>query len=69
MQQRKSPDPDEIPKQMLSALAGPGIDLLWNLIDRIYETGMFPDDMLKSVSITLQRSLEPWLVQTTEQLG
>lgn len=32
---------------------GLGIDLLWNLTDKLYETGMFPSDMLKSVFITL----------------
>lgn len=50
MQQGKSRGPDEIPTEMLLALEGVGIDLLFNLIAKIYVTGTFPADMLKSVS-------------------
>lgn len=53
MKQGKSSGPDEIPTEMLSALEGLRNDLLWNLIDKIYEMEIFLNDILKSLSITL----------------
>lgn len=46
MKQGKSSGPDEIPTEMLSALEGLRNDLLWNLIDKIYEMEIFPNDIL-----------------------
>ena len=55
MKQGKSPGPDEISTEMLLALEGVGIDLLFDRITKIYETGTFPADMLKSVFVPLPK--------------
>lgn len=55
MKQGKSPGPDEISTEMLLALEGVGVDLLFDLITKIYETGTFPADMLKSVFVALPK--------------
>lgn len=58
MKQGKSPGPDEISTEMLQALEGVGVDLLFDLITKIYETGTFPADMVKSVFVSLPKTLD-----------
>jgi len=53
MKQGKSPGPDEISTEMLLALEGVGIELLFDLITKICEAGTFP--MLKSVFVFLPK--------------
>ena len=55
MKQGKSPGPDEISTEMLLALEGVGIELLFDLITKICEAGTFPVDMLKSVFVFLPK--------------
>ena len=55
MKQGKSPGPDEMSTEMLLALEGVGIDLLFDIITKIYETGTFPAVMLKSVFVPLPK--------------
>ena len=55
MKQGKVPGPDEIPTEMFLALEGVGIDLLFDLITKIYETGTLPSNMLKSVFVPLPK--------------
>ena len=47
--------PDGIPIEALKALEMMVIDLVHHLIDRIYETGVVLDEMLKSVFVTLPK--------------
>ena len=55
MKTGKSSGMDEIPIEMLIALEDDGIDLIWEIVNRIYETGNFPEDMLKSVFVALPK--------------
>ena len=55
MKQGKSPGPAEISTDMLLALEAVGIDLLFDLITKLYETGTFPADMIKSVFVPLPK--------------
>ena len=45
----KMANPGEIPVEMIVALGEEGVDLVWSIVDKIYETGELPEDMLKSV--------------------
>ena len=45
--------PDGIPREAQKALEVMGLDLVHQLIDRIYETDVVPDEMHKSVFVTL----------------
>ena len=51
---------------MLIALLEDGVDLLWKLFNKIYETGLIPPDKLKSVFIAIPKTLTFWNVKTTE---
>ena len=51
----KAMGPDGIPIEALKALEMMGIDLVHHLIDRNYETDVVPDEMLKSVFVTLPK--------------
>jgi len=55
MKLNKSSGPDEIPVEMLRALEENGVDLIWKLATAIYETGVIPEDMLKSIFIALPK--------------
>ena len=52
----KSAGPDEIPVDVLVALEDDSIDLVWEVVNKIYETGNFPEDMLKSVFVALPKA-------------
>ena len=54
-EKNKAMEPDGIPIEALKALEIMGIDLVHHLIDRIYETGVVPDEMFKSVFVTLPK--------------
>ena len=47
--------PDGIPIEALKPPEVIGLDLVHHLIDRIYEKGVVPDEMLKSVFVTLPK--------------
>lgn len=55
MKSGKSCGPDEIYTEMIKALEDEGIEAIWRLINKIYETGIFPKDMLKSVFVLLPK--------------
>ena len=51
----KAAGPDDITVEMLFALGEEGIDLVWQIVDRIYETGTLPNAMLKSIFVALPK--------------
>ncbi|GFS11060.1 endonuclease-reverse transcriptase [Elysia marginata] len=53
MKNGKAAGPDQIPIELLQALGNWGIDQLTKLLNRIYNTGNIPKDMLISTFITL----------------
>ena len=55
MKRSKAPGPDAILVEMLLALDDEGIDILWHLCTEIYETGIFPKQMLLSIFICLPK--------------
>ncbi|GFR76701.1 RNA-directed DNA polymerase from mobile element jockey-like [Elysia marginata] len=55
MKNGKAAGPDQIPIELLQALGNWGIDQLTKLLNRIYDTGNIPKDMLISTFITLQK--------------
>ncbi|GFS27228.1 RNA-directed DNA polymerase from mobile element jockey-like [Elysia marginata] len=55
MKNGKAAGPDQIPIGLLQALGNWGIDQLTMLLNRIYDTGNIPKDMLISTFITLQK--------------
>ncbi|GFR58185.1 RNA-directed DNA polymerase from mobile element jockey-like [Elysia marginata] len=55
MKNGKAAGPDQIPIELLKALGNWGIDQLTKLLNRIYDTGNIPKDMLISTFITLQK--------------
>ena len=55
MKAGKAPGPDEICVEMLLALEEEGISMLWQICSRVYETGVFPKQMLLSIFITLPK--------------
>jgi len=55
MKTDKAPGPDEIYTEMLVALDEEGVDLIWQICKKIYETGELPTDMLLSIFITLPK--------------
>ena len=55
MKTRKAPGPDEVVTEMITALDEAGIDLVHRLVSKIYDTGDIPEDMVKSVFVTLPK--------------
>ncbi|GFR71353.1 endonuclease-reverse transcriptase [Elysia marginata] len=55
MKNGKAAGPDQIPIELLQALGNWGIGQLTKLLNRIYNTGNIPKDMLISTFITLQK--------------
>ena len=49
----KAAGPDEVVTEMLKALGDTGVNILHSLVNKIYDSGEIPNDMLKSVSIAL----------------
>ena len=57
MKLNKAGGPDEVVTEMLKALGGTGINILYNLVNKIYDFEELPDDMLKSIFIALPKKL------------
>jgi len=55
MKSGKAAGPDGVYIEMLRALGEKGIDLIWNFLNDIYETGKLPKEMMKSVFIALPK--------------
>ena len=55
MKNGKSSDSDGVYTEMIKALEEEGIDLLWKLISQVYETGVFPKEILKSIFVALPK--------------
>ncbi|GFS21355.1 endonuclease-reverse transcriptase [Elysia marginata] len=69
MKNGKAAGPDQIPIELLQALGNWGIDQLTKLLNRIYDTGNIPKDMLISTFIrkNSRKNRELQNVKTTEQ--
>ena len=52
----KSTGPDEIPVEMLIGLEDDGVNLVWEIVDKIYETGNFSQNMLKLVFVAFAKN-------------
>ena len=52
---RKALGPDGIPIEAIETLEKLGLDLVHHLLQLIYESGEVPEEMLKSVFITLPK--------------
>lgn len=55
MKDNKAPGPDDIPTECLKALNEIGIENLSKLYSKIYDTVCFPENMRKSVFVTLSK--------------
>ena len=62
----KAACPNEVVVEMLIALQKDGVDLLWKLLNKIYETGQIPTKVFKSVSIAIYKNRTLWNVKITE---
>ena len=62
----KSPGEDKITSEMWRALGPFGITKLTHLFNRIYSTGEFPIDLVKSIFIPLPKSPKQLNVETTD---
>ena len=51
----KAAGPDEVNVEMILALEEEGVNLLWELFNNIYETGHLPDEMIKSIFISIPK--------------
>ena len=56
MKSGKATGPDNIPVEIIVALEELGLNMVTNLLNRIYDSGNIPDDLLKSVFIALPKS-------------
>ena len=52
----KATGPDNIPIEIIVTLEDLGLNIVTNLLNRIYDSGKIPDDLLKSVFIALPKS-------------
>jgi len=55
MKSGKASGPDNIYTEMLQALEEDGIEIVWRLVNNIYEQGKFPREMLKSLFVVLPK--------------
>ena len=55
MKNGKSCGPDGVYTEMLRALDEDGIDIIWKLVSKIYESGNLPKELLRSVFIALPK--------------
>ena len=62
---RKALGPDGIPIEAIETLEELGLDLLHHLLRPIYETGDVPEEMLKSVFVTLPKKPMQMNVKTS----
>ena len=51
----KAAGPDEVVTEMLEALGDTGVNIMHSLVNKIYDSGEIPNDMLKSVFIALPK--------------
>ena len=56
MKSGKATGPDNILVEIIVALDELGLNMVTKLLNRIYESGNIPDDLLKSVFIALPKS-------------
>ena len=52
---RKAPGPDDITTEMLVAVGGRGVTEITNLANMMYSEGRFPEQMYKSIFITIPK--------------
>ena len=52
---RKAPGPDDITTEMLVAAGGRGVTEITNLANMMYSEGGFPEQMYKSIFITIPK--------------
>ena len=52
---RKAPGPDDITTEMLVAAGGRGVTEITNLANMMYSEGRFPEQMYKSIFITIPK--------------
>jgi len=55
MKSNKALGPDGITSEMFQSLEELGVDLLTKLINKIYDTGVIPEDLSKSIFIALPK--------------
>ena len=55
MPMRKAPGPDDITTEMLVAAGGRGVTEITNLANMMYSEGRFPEQMYKSIFITIPK--------------
>ena len=55
MKNGRSSGPDGICIEMVRALGDAGVDLMWRLISQVYETGVFPKEMLRSIFVMIPK--------------
>ena len=58
--------PDEVVVEMPIASQEDGVDLLWKLFNKIYETGKYPLKCSSLFSLPSLENLTLWNVKTTE---
>ena len=58
MPMRKAPGPDDITTEMLVAAGGRGVTEITNLANMMYSEGRFPEQMYKSIFITIPKVRE-----------
>ena len=55
MKTGKALGPDGIATEMIEALEEFGVDILYDLLNEIYNTGIIPEDMSKTIFIALPK--------------
>ena len=53
----KAPGPDNITIELLEALEEFGVDQITKFLNNIYDTGEIPEDLSKSIFITLPKKI------------
>ena len=56
MKDRKATGVDEIPTEYLKALDTTSLKILTDLFNKIYKTGYIPNDLAKSIFITIPKT-------------
>ena len=55
MKTNKATGPDEISAEMIQSLGELGVDIMTKLINKIYDTGEIPEDLIKSIFIAFPK--------------